>query len=267
MVRCQDGNNHDMEFENMLFNLINLPTDISNIETMTIQSNPSGNPALDKLIDVIRMEAWMTAPLTGRDVMSAATLTAIAGVPREEFVLKADRELAYQNVPLGIGFEQTISQPFIVAMMTDLLAPENDSEVLEIGTGSGYHAAVLAGLARKVYTVELIVPLAEQARARLALLGYKNIEIETGNGYFGWVAHAPYDAILLTAAVPEVPDQIIEQLKPGGRLVVPVGLPGENQELLLISRLKSGRVIRDPILPVAFGLLRKPDEESDLQED
>ena len=209
----------------------------------------------------------MTAPLTGKDIISAATLTAIAGVPREEFVLEEDRELAYQNVPLGIGFEQTISQPFIVAMMTDLLALKNDSEVLEIGTGSGYHAAVLAGLAGRVYTVELIVPLAEQARARLSRLGYKNIEIETGNGYFGWAAHAPYDGILFTAALPEVPDQIIEQLRPGGRLVVPVGFPGDKQELLLISRLKSGRITRDSVLPVAFGLLRKPEDESEVQED
>lgn len=209
----------------------------------------------------------MTSPLTGRDVMSVAVLTAVAGVPREEFVLEEDRELAYENVPLGIGFEQTISQPFIVALMTDLLAPGNDSELLEIGTGSGYHTAVLAGLARRVYTMELIVPLAEQARTRLARLGYKNIEINIGNGYFGWAAHAPYDGILLTAAVPEVPGQIIEQLKPGGRLVAPVGLPGDKQELLLVSRLKSGRVVRESVLPVAFGLLRNPDEETDLRED
>lgn len=218
-------------------------------------------------MDTIRMEAWMTSPLTGRDVMSVAVLTAVAGVPREEFVLEEDRELAYENVPLGIGFEQTISQPFIVALMTDLLAPGNDSELLEIGTGSGYHTAVLAGLARRVYTMELIVPLAEQARTRLARLGYKNIEINIGNGYFGWAAHAPYDGILLTAAVPEVPGQIIEQLKPGGRLVAPVGLPGDKQELLLVSRLKSGRVVRESVLPVAFGLLRNPDEETDLRED
>ena len=234
---------------------------------MTIESNNSSNLALNKLIEAIRMETWMTAPLTGRDVISTAVLAAIADVPREEFVLEEDRELAYQNVPLGIGFEQIISQPFIVAVMTDLLALEKDSVVLEVGTGSGYHAAVLAGLAHRVYTMELIVPLAEQARSRLMRLGYKNIEIETGNGYFGWAAHAPYDGILLTAAVPEIPDQIISQLKPGGRLVAPVGLPGNKQELLLITQLKNGRIIRDSILPVAFGLLRKPNGELNLQED
>ena len=209
----------------------------------------------------------MTAPLTGRDVISSATLTAIAAVPREDFVLEEDRELAYQNVPLGIGFGQTISQPFIVALMTDLLAPEHDSELLEIGTGSGYHAAVLARLAHRVYSMELIVPLAEQARVRLARLGYTKIEIESGNGYYGCTAHAAYDGIWLTAAVPEIPDQIIEQVKPGGRLVAPVGLPGEKQNLILISRLKSGRIVRDSVLPVTFGLLRKPDEEADFQED
>ena len=218
-------------------------------------------------IEAIKAQTWLTAPYTERQTLAAETLTALAAVPREEFVAAGDRARAWENIPLGIGFGQTISQPFIVALMTDLIAPHGDSVVLEIGTGSGYQTAVLARLAGRVYSVELIVPLAEQARTRLARLGYHNIEITTGDGYAGWPEHAPYDGILVTAAVPVVPDQLTRQLKPGGRMVIPVGLPGAHQELMLLTRLASSRIKRESLLTVAFSLLVRPDEEHDLQQD
>ena len=222
---------------------------------------------VNSLLDAIKAQAWLTAPFTERQFLSEETLTAITEVPREEFVLKEDRGLAFENIPLGIGFDQTISQPFMVALMTDLIAPAQDHIILEIGTGSGYHTAVLARLARWIYTIESIVPLAEQARLRLARLGYHNIEIKTGNGYGGWPEHAPYDGIVVTAAVTAVPDLLLDQLKPGGRLVVPVGPPGEKQELILISKTDNGRMIREPVLSVAFGLLKGEQMPDDMIDD
>ena len=180
---------------------------------------------------------------------------AMTAIPREEFVSEADQGLAYENIPLTIGFEQTLSQPFMVALMTEFLAPAREHVVLEIGTGSGYHTAILAQLARWVYSMETIVPLAEQARARLHRLGYRNIDINTADGFHGWPEHAPYDGILLTAAVTSIPDRLLEQLKPGGRLVAPVGPPGGKQELCLISKTMNGRVRNESLLSVTFGPL------------
>jgi len=202
----------------------------------------------------------LTAPYTERKSLDQRVLSAITKVPREEFVRFEDRILAYNNSPLPIGFGQTISQPFIIALMTDLLCPDKDSIMLEIGTGSGYQTAILAELVKKVYSIELVLPLAEQARARLSHLEYQNVEIKASNGYTGWPECAPYDGILVTAAVPEIPAILIEQLKFGGRLVVPVGLPSSKQDLIRVIKKERGQILRESLLAVSFGLLLNPDK-------
>lgn len=199
----------------------------------------------------IGMEVAATRGLTGRDALDARVMQAMRKVPRDKFVPRDLQRFAFDNGPLPIGHQQTISQPFIVALMTDLLEPEENKTVLEIGTGSGYQAAVLAQLFRKVYTVEFIRALSEQAAKRFRELHYDNIECRTGNGYLGWPEHAPYDGIIVTAAATHIPEALVQQLKPGGRLVLPVGLPFAHQELLLEKDLQGDTQVTD-ILGVAF---------------
>ena len=189
---------------------------------------------------------------TGRASLSARVMEAMARVPRHEFVPARDRHNAYANRPLPIGMGQTISQPFIVALMTDLMEVKPGDRVLEIGTGSGYQAALLAELAGTVYTIEIVEPLAREAAEQLKRLGYRNVVTKTGDGYRGWPEHAPFDAIMVTAAPREVPQPLIDQLKPGGRLVVPVGGQMAGQSLLLIEKQADGRVTRRNILAVRF---------------
>ena len=177
---------------------------------------------------------------------------AIARVPRHLFVPPAQRPYAYENRPLPIGHEQTISQPYIVALMTDLLKPGKQDRVLEIGTGSGYQAAVLAELVGSVYTIEIVEPLAVEARARLGRLGYRNVEVRTGDGYKGWEERAPFDAIMVTAGADEVPPPLLQQLKPGGRMVIPVGPAESLQYLTLIEKLADGSIRSRRIVPVRF---------------
>jgi len=179
-------------------------------------------------------------------------LQALESVPRHEFVPEQQKPEAYGNFPLPIGYGQTISQPYIVALMTDLVRPGPDDVVLEVGTGSGYQAAVLAKLVKHVYSMEIIEPLAEQARKRLERLGYGNVETRLGDGYFGWEEHAPYDAIVVTAAASHVPPPLIEQLKPGGRLVIPVGGRFAIQYLLLIEKTEEGEIMTRQITAVRF---------------
>ena len=176
---------------------------------------------------------------------------AIARVPRHLFVPPAQRPHAYENRPLPIGHEQTISQPYVVALMTDLLKPGKQDRVLEIGTGSGYQAAVLAELVRSVYTIEIVEPLAVEARQRLDRLGYRNVEVRTGDGYKGWEERAPFDAIMVTAGADEVPPPLLRQLKPGGRMVIPVG-PAESLYLTLIEKQADGSIRSRRIVPVRF---------------
>jgi protein-L-isoaspartate(D-aspartate) O-methyltransferase len=173
-------------------------------------------------------------------------------VLREAFVPPDLQAYAYDNGPLPIGHGQTISQPYIVALMTDLLQLEPDHSVLEVGTGSGYQTAVLAELARKVFTMELIPELGEASMSRLQRLNYTNIEYRTGNGYLGWPEYAPYDAIIVTAAAPYIPQSLIDQLKPGGRLVLPVGQPYMHQELVVVTRDEQGETRTRDILGVSF---------------
>ena len=188
--------------------------------------------------------------LRARDIRSVRVLDAMLAVPRHLFVPESVRADAYSDAPLPIGHDQTISQPYIVAFMTEALALESDHSVLEIGTGSGYQAAVLSILVSSVYTIEIVAPLAERARETLARLGYRNVHIRTGNGYLGWPEHAPYDRIMVTAAPEEVPPALVQQLKIGGLMAIPVG-PTAVQELRILRRTATGtETIRT--LPVRF---------------
>lgn len=188
----------------------------------------------------------------GRERLSERVMTAMAKVPRHLFVPAEQQRYAYDNRPLPLGLGQTISQPFIVALMTDLLELKPAHKVLEVGTGSGYQAAVLAELAREVYTIEIVEPLAKQAAARLAAQDYRNVTAKSGDGYRGWPEHAPFDAIMVTAGALEVPPALINQLKPGGKLVIPVGPQSTAQQLLLIDKDASGKTITRNVLAVRF---------------
>ncbi len=192
------------------------------------------------------------ASATGRDTLSARVIAAIETVPRDRFVPPGMQPSAYENRPLSIGLGQTISQPFIVALMTDMLDPGPDDVVLEIGTGSGYQAAVLAQLVRRVYSIETLPELAQTAREHLEGLHYHNVEVRVGDGHLGWAEHAPYDAIIVTAAAPEIPPALLDQLKPGGRMVIPVGLRYMTQDLVLVTKDADGETHCRSILPVAF---------------
>ncbi len=207
---------------------------------------------LRRLLERVVAETRETGAATGCPVLSERVLGALAAVPRHCFVPVAQRDWAYADIPLPIGRGQTISQPFIVALMTELLALEPDAVVLEIGAGSGYQTAVLARLARQVYSVERIPDLAEAAARRLRELGYTNVEVRTGDGGQGWEEYAPFDGVIVTAAAAEVPPALVRQLKPGGRLVVPVGLPGRTQDLRLLCKDERGMVHGRSVLPVVF---------------
>ena len=208
--------------------------------------------ARQQLVKVIEADVGATSPYLDKQALDPRVLQALGKVPRHEFVPQEERRFAYANRPLPIGYGQTISQPYIVAVMTDLLKPTADSKVLEVGTGSGYQAAILAELVSKVYSIEIIAPLAQQAKARLSQLGYTNIYTRTGDGYYGWEEAAPFDAIVVTAAASHVPPPLIKQLKVGGRMIIPVGSRFMTQELLLVSKHPDGSVTTRQILPVRF---------------
>ncbi len=203
------------------------------------------------LMDEVRNYGRLDPP-PGKTGLDERVLQAMLEVERHRFVPQRQQSEAYANHPLPIGHGQTISQPSIVALMTDLAAPDPDDVVLEIGTGSGYQAAVLAKLVKQVYTIEIIEELAEEARLRLDRLGYGNVTAKLGDGYFGWQEHAPFDAIVVTAAASHVPPPLIEQLKPGGRMVIPVGGRFTVQYLLLLEKTGSGEVLTRHITAVRF---------------
>ena len=206
----------------------------------------------ERMVQVIRESVRNSAEDTGRTELSPKVMAAMGAVPREEFVLPGYRQSAYQNSPLPIEAGQTISQPLIVALMTDLLDPQADDVVLEVGTGSGYQAAVLSQLVKPVYTIEIHSILAEGAALVLEELNYNNVTVRTGDGYAGWPEHAPFDGIIVTAAPETIPPPLIEQLKPGGKLVIPVGLEHGYQELLLVEVDDAGNITRRSVLPVRF---------------
>ncbi len=209
-------------------------------------------PERDHMVDVSLGQVKGTRFETGRGELAPRIAAVLREVPRHAFVPAAESERAYENRPLPIGHGQTISQPYIVAIMTELLDPEPNDVVFELGTGSGYQAAVLSRLVKEVYTIEIVEPLGKRARATLDGLGYRNVKSKVGDGYHGWPDAGPFDAIVVTAAADHVPPPLIKQLKPGGRMVIPVGGPFLTQYLTLIEKDADGRVHARQILPVRF---------------
>jgi len=201
---------------------------------------------------VQRRERMVREQIEERGVRNPAVLKVMRAVPRHLFVPDRLRDQAYEDYPLPLKKGQTISQPYIVALMTDLLRVEPGDRVFELGTGSGYQAAILAKLAQEVYTVEIVAPLGKQAADRLALLGYTNVDVKVADGYYGWPEHAPFDGIIVTAAASHIPPPLVRQLKPGGRMVIPVGTSFLTQHLLLIEKAKDGTVTTRQVLPVRF---------------
>jgi protein-L-isoaspartate(D-aspartate) O-methyltransferase len=211
-------------------------------------------PLRREMVAEISAQANLVGAWIGKAALDERIMDVMGKVPRHEFVPVEFQLFAYVNGPLPIGCDKTISQPFIVALMTDLLDVHADDAVLEIGTGLGYQTAILAELARKVYSIEIIEELGHQAKRRLSRQSYTNIELRIANGYHGWSKHAPFDKVMVTAAPDLIPPPLIHQLKPGGRMVIPTGLP-EAQQLILVEKDSNGRVKTKEILPVRFSQL------------
>jgi protein-L-isoaspartate(D-aspartate) O-methyltransferase len=204
-----------------------------------------------QMVATIAQHVAETADDIGKQQLDQRVMVSMAKVPRHEFVPAQLRGVAYRDRPLPIGYGQTISQPYIVALMTDLLHPQADHRILEVGTGSGYQAAVLSLLVKQVYSIEIVAPLAASAQQVLKQLAYSNVTVFTGNGYAGLPEQAPFDGIIVTAGG-DIPPALIEQLKPGGRLVIPVEEPGGMQYLTLIKKTAEGEVLAVKVLPVRF---------------
>lgn len=246
-------------------------TDANQVISELEQKDPNRpqhkDPAFKERIEErIKMVAQQ---IQARDINDPNVLRAMRIVPRHAFVRLSNQGFAYIDSPLPIGYDQTISQPYIVAFMTEALHLDPNSRVLEIGTGSGYQAAVCAEIAKEVYTIEIVKELAELARERLKKLGYPNVFVKAGDGFFGWPVHAPFDAIIGTAAAGRVPEPLIEQLKPGGRMILPIGGPRDFQYLLLITKDEKGNLDQKAVLPVRFvpmtGEVEKPKKDSDKE--
>ena len=205
-----------------------------------------------ELIGDIAALARDTAAETGRPAFDARVMAVLGAVPRHRFVPPEQVHAAYRNRPLPIGYGQTISQPYIVALMTDLMQVKQGDTVLEIGTGSGYQAAILAELAQTVCTIEIVEPLARQAAERLRALGHPQVRTRVGDGYYGWEDCGPFDSIIVTAAAGQVPPPLVKQLKPGGRMVIPIGAPFLTQQLMLVDKQPDGTIVTRQVLPVRF---------------
>ncbi|RLJ20979.1 protein-L-isoaspartate O-methyltransferase [bacterium endosymbiont of Escarpia laminata] len=205
-----------------------------------------------QMLREIEWDVQETRSMTGMTALDSRVMEAMKAVPRHEFVPPGARHQAYYNSPLPIGHGQTISQPYIVALMTDLLEPTAGDVMLEVGTGSGYQAAVLSRVVGQVYTLEIIGALSERAAESLRRLGYSNVECRVGDGYGGWAEQAPFDGIIVTAASPNIPQPLVDQLKPGGRLVIPIGMPFSHQELMVVEKEESGGISVRDVLGVAF---------------
>ncbi len=205
-----------------------------------------------QMISTIEAQVRDASSAIGRDHIDPRVLEVMGAIPRHEFVPEDLRQSGYEDRPLPIGFGQTISQPLIVALMTDVLNINHSRSVLEVGTGSGYQAAVAASLARQVYTIEIIPELAQRAADRLHRLGYSNVAVRVGDGYFGWGDAGPFDGIIVTAAAAHIPPRLLQQLKPEGRMVIPVGPPLGLQHLTVVERSADGRVRTRQLFPVKF---------------
>ncbi len=217
-----------------------------------VQASDRFRDSREQMIRLIEADVRHTSEYLKRSSLDTRVLDAMMRVLRHEFVPPQVIDKAYQNRPLPIGHGQTISQPYIVAIMTDLLDIEPGQRILEVGTGSGYQAAVLAELDTWVWSIEIIPELGQQAQARLQRLGYDKVEVRLGDGYYGWPEHAAFDAIVVTAAASHIPPPLLQQLKPGGRMIIPVGSPFATQQLLLITRSGSDEFITRQVLPVRF---------------
>ena len=205
------------------------------------------------IAEIVADAVFLTAQL-GKSSFAPRVIDAMGRIPRHEFVPLELRAYAYLNSPLPVGYGKTVSQPFIVALMTDLLDPHPGDIILEVGAGVGYQAAILSELVNQVYSIELIEELALDTRHRLQHLGYRNIEIGVGNGYYGWAEHAPFDKIVVTAAPDLIPPPLLAQLKPGGKMVIPTGIP-DKQQLVLVEKSGNGKLTTREVLPVRFSEL------------
>jgi protein-L-isoaspartate(D-aspartate) O-methyltransferase len=207
--------------------------------------------ARDSMAKMIQALA-KTITVSGSEGVDASILAVMSQVPRHELIPYDVRHAAYENRPLPIGYGQTISQPYIVALMTDLAKPAKDHVALEVGTGSGYQAAVLSRLVSNVFSIEIVEPLATRAAERLKALGFENVTVRQGDGYYGWPEHGPFDSIIVTAAASHIPPPLVNQLKPRGRMVIPVGAPFMSQNLMLVEKDEQGRARTRSLLPVRF---------------
>lgn len=218
----------------------------------TAQAEEDYTMARQAMVRMIEDDVRSTRFYLDKEILNEKVMQMMAEVPRHEFVPENNKDYAYENRPLSIGHGQTISQPYIVAIMTDLLELKPESRVLELGTGSGYQAAILSGLVREVFSIEIVEPLGLAAKARLARLGYDNVTVKMGDGYYGWEEQAPFDAIIVTAAASHIPPALSKQLKVGGRMIIPVGTMFMTQQLLLVSKLDKAKLVSHQILPVRF---------------
>lgn len=228
-------------FFGISLSLVPLPGSTDSYQTLRTQ-----------MVELIKQDVAETSHFIKKSALNVRVMKVMQRVPRHEFVPSDQRRNAYHNRPLPIGFGQTISQPYIVALMTDLIQVQPGHLILEVGTGSAYQAAVLAEMGAEVYTIEIIKPLASQAKSKIARLGYKNVRVIHGDGYYGLHKYAPFDAIVVTAAASHVPPPLVQQLKPGGRMIIPVGSRFTVQQLLLVEKSKQGTVSTRQILPVMF---------------
>lgn len=207
------------------------------------------------IAEVVADVVFLTSQL-GKSALASRVIEVMGRIPRHEFVPVELQAYSYINSPLPIGYGKTVSQPFIIALMTDLLEPQAADTVLEVGAGVGYQAAILSELVKQVYSIEIIEELALETRRRLQRLGYGNVEIGVGNGYYGWNEHAPFDKIIVTAAPDLIPPPLIAQLKPGGRMVIPTGIP-DKQRLVLLEKSADGKLVTREVLPVRFSELEE----------
>jgi len=231
------------------------------LSSLGLASEPARDEKQEELQKQTRLRMVETQ-IRRRGVKNKTVLAAMRNVPRHEFVPQKLRALSYEDRPLPIGHGQTISQPYIVAYMSELLTPKKEHKVLEVGTGSGYQAAVLGEIVSKVYTIEVIEELGKSAKARLANLEYKNIEVKIADGYHGWKEHAPFDSIIVTCAADHVPPPLVQQLKPGGKMCIPVGPVFYEQQLVLVTKRKDGSVRSKSVLPVRFVPFVRPGQDT-----